>query len=195
MPNPWDRQPREAVYLPENAELPCPVCGQPTDSLKQYRYVNWAFFYLIGATLSQIFHRACPGCMRRFVARRAALNLVSANLLWFLLLLPWGLVLIAATYRRGHSRDVIRQVSPETAAVRLHQQMAVAGEVSWPRVWVILALLFAVVPILGLIFALVAWATNRNAAGWTRTGARIAVGITTVVHLALLVLFVAEVAG
>lgn len=195
MPNPWDRQPRQAVYLPEDAELPCPVCGQPTDSLKQYRYVNWVVFYLVGATYSQIYHRACPGCMRRFVARRAALNLLPANLLWFLLVLPWGVGLIVGTYRKGHSRDVIRHVAPEQAALREAQRMAAANEVSWPRVWAVVGVLFAVLPVIGLVFALIAWAATRKTSGWTRTASRVAVGLTAVVHLALLVLFAGEVAG
>lgn len=195
MRNPWDRQPRQAVYLPEDAEPDCPVCGQPTDSLKQYRYVNWVVFYLFGASYSHIYHRACPGCMRRFVARRAALNLFPANLLWFALVLPWGLGLFVATYRKGHSRDVIRLVSPGEAALREAERMAAANEVSWVRVSAVLGVLLAAVPVLGLAFALVAWSMTRNTTGWTRAAGRVAVGITAVVHLAVLVAFVGEVAG
>src|SRR6476646_677615 len=115
MPNPWDRQPRQATRppaeeLPADAELECPACGRPTDSLKQFRYVSWVLFYLVGALWQTAYYRACPPCMRRLIGRRMAWTLIPANLLWLLLILPWGLGLVVASYRKGHSPAVLKQV-------------------------------------------------------------------------------------
>ena len=184
MPNPWDLQPRASAWLDEDVELDCPVCANPTDSLKQYRYVGWVVFYLAGATYSTTYYRACPGCVRKFVARRAARNLVPANLLWPLLVLPWGLGLVVASYRRGHSAAVIRQITPAAAAAR----EAAAGEVSWGRVWVIVAVLFCWAPLFGPALAGVAYLTNRRAAGWKRTAAVAALVASVLAHVAFVVL-------
>jgi uncharacterized membrane protein len=187
MPNPWDRQPRQTFSLPADAALDCPVCGQPTDSLKQYRFVGWVVFYLFGAIWQTAFYRGCPRCVRGMIGRRMAWNLVPANLLWFLLVLPWGLGLIAASFRKGHSAAVLRGVTPELAAYRESQQIAAANEVSWPRVWAIVGLLFGLFPGVGLVLALIAWLTTRKQVGWVRAAGRIALGLSLLAHLALAV--------
>ncbi len=69
MANPWDRQPRESEWLSEPGELSCPVCGSATDSLKQYRFISWIVFYLIGATYQTAYYRGCPGCVRKLIAQ------------------------------------------------------------------------------------------------------------------------------
>jgi hypothetical protein len=189
MSNPWDRQRRAVTSLPDGAELPCPACGQPTDSLKQYRYISWVVFYLAGATWQTAHYRACPGCMRGLVGRRLAWNLLPANLLWPMLVLPWGLGLIVASYRKGHSPDVLRGVSPEAAAAREAAHLAAANEVSWGRVWVVVALLFCWVPLVGPVLALIAYLMNRHELGWKRRASLVALAVTGVVHLALAVLF------
>src|SRR5215831_15103377 len=122
MPNPWDRQPRQTTWLPEDTTLACPHCGQPTDSLKQYRFISWVVFYVIDAAYQLTYYRACPVCMRKLIARRAVWNLIPANLLWFVLVMPWGLGLIAATFRKGHSQDVLRNISLDQAIAREAQR-------------------------------------------------------------------------
>jgi len=188
MANPWDRQPRESVWLTEPGQLPCPVCSSATDSLKQYRFVSWVVFYLVGATYQVAFYRGCPACMRKLIARRTAWNLIPANLLWFVLVLPWGLWLVVASFRKGHSRDVIRNIAPEQAAYREAQQLAAAHEVSWGRVWVIVALLFFWAPLFGLLLAAIAYVTNRKSAGWKRTTSIVILALSVLLHVAMAVL-------
>ena len=191
MANPWDRQARESVWLTEPGQLPCPVCSSATDSLKQYRFISWVVFYLVGATYQMAFYRACPACMRKLIARRAAWNFIPANLLWFLLILPWGLWLIVASYRKGHSLDVLRQISPEQAAAREAAQVAAASEVSWGRVWVIIGFLVCWIPVIGLPFVLLAYLTNRKSADWKRRTAMILLMVNVMVSVALAVLIAA----
>ena len=188
MANPWERQARESVWIPEQGSLECPACGVSTDSLKQYRFISWIVFYLIGATYRSAIYRACPGCMRKFVAQRAAWNLIPANILWFALVLPWGLGLVVASFRKGHSRDVIRNISPDEAAIREARQIAAANEVSWGRVWLIVAVLFCWAPLFGLVLAILSFFTNRKSADWKRTASVVVLVISVLLHGAMLLL-------
>src|SRR5262249_1051738 len=113
----------------ENALLPCPVCFRLTDSLKQYRYVNWCVFFLAGAVWQGVVCRACPPCMRQLLWRRCLVNAVPAHLVWLVGLLPWALCLIAASYRLGPSRSVVAGVTP---AMVIAREMA-QRELSWAR--------------------------------------------------------------
>jgi hypothetical protein len=188
MPNPWDRQPRESVWLTEPGRLPCPSCESDTDSLKQYRYFSWVVCYLVGATYKMAFYRACPACMRKWIARRAAWNLITANVLWFALVLPWGLGLIIATFRKGHSRDVIRNIGPEEAAYREAERITAQNEVSWGRVWLIVAVLFCWAPLFGIMLAIIAVVTNRESADWKRPVAIVMLVISVLLHVGMAVL-------
>src|SRR5262245_44733212 len=95
--------------------LPCPVCGQLTDSLKQYRYLSWCVFFLTGAVWQAVVYRACPVCMRQFLWEKCWVNALPANLLWLVCLFPYALFLIAVSRCTGHSRPVLQGVTPERA--------------------------------------------------------------------------------
>ena len=185
MPNPWDRQPRESVWLPEGVELSCPVCARTTDSLKQYRYISRVLCYLLDFSYQTTYYRACPACMRSLIARRIARSIIPGNVVWLLLVLPWGLGLIVASFRKGHSQDVIRQITPEIATAAAD---AAANEFSWGRVWVIVAVLFCWVPLFGLVLAAFAYLTNRKSADWKRTASIAALTVSGLIHLAIAVL-------
>jgi hypothetical protein len=187
MPNPWDRQPR-TVPIAAAAALPCPLCGQATESLKQYQYVRWMVFYLVGASWQQLVLRACPRCMRGQIVRRMVWNIVPANVLWVVLLLPWGLGLLIASRRKGHSPAVLLNITPAMVAA----QHDAANEVSWGRVWVIVAVLFCWAPLFGPLLAGLAYFLNRHSVGWKRTASRIALGLSALIHIALVGLLVVE---
>jgi hypothetical protein len=173
---------------PENAILDCPACGRPTDSLKQYRYVDWCVFFLAGAVWQGVVLRACPACMRQLIWRRCLVNAVPAHLAWLAGLLPWGLGLIAASHRPGHSRWVVRGVTPEMVVAR---EMA-RREVSWARVSAVLSVLLFWLPLVGLAAAALACRQNRGTGGWTRRVSQASLTASALVHAALVVLFVAE---
>lgn len=186
--NPWDRQPRESNWLAEDATLPCPSCGRPTDSLKQYRYISWGLCYLVGFTYELAYYQACPACMRKLILRRAALNVVPANVLWPLLVLPWGLGLFVASFQKGHSPSVIRGLTPEM----LVAQEVAANELSWRRILAVLALLFCWFPVFGLGVAFGAWLVNRKSTDWRRRASQIAFVLGGLIHLVYLVLIIRE---
>lgn len=187
----WKRIERPAAAVREDDLADCPRCSQPTDSLKQYRCLKVCVFYLAGAVWQEEYVRACPGCMRRHLVRRCLINLPLANLLWPILVLPWTLVLVASSRRKGHSPEVISGRLPG----QIVAERAAAGEVSWGRVWAVVAVLFCWAPLVGLPFALLAWFTNRKSPGWKRTASIVALVVSGVVHLAIAVLLVVEAAG
>lgn len=190
MERPWERQARQSAWLVDPGALPCPVCDTPTPSLKQYQFVRWLVFYFAGAWWQTEYYRACPHCTRQWVARRAARNLLPANLLWFVLVLPWAVGLFVASYRRGHSAAVLRNVSPlEAARVEL-TRAAAANEVNWGRVWLLVGVPFGWVPVVGLPLALAAYFTNRRATDWKRPVARVVLAVSAAVHLIVAALVV-----
>jgi hypothetical protein len=170
--------------------LPCPVCGRETDSLKQYRYVSWCVFFLAGAIWQPVIYRACPVCMRRFLWKKCLANVLPAHILWLVGLLPWTLALIAASSRPGHSRAVRLGVTPAMAAAR---EMA-RGELSWGRVFAVLSLLLWWLPVIGLGFAAVAYFLNRWSPTWTNRASQVGFVAAGLVHVALAVLFLVEMA-
>jgi hypothetical protein len=181
---------QEAVFLS------CPVCGRLTDSLKQYRYMQWCVFLLAGVIYQHSDVRACPECMRAFVRRSLLINVVPANLVWLVGLLPWGLILLALSYRKGHSRGVRQAVEAEAAQARSpaavspfasREVLTVQGdEVSWHRVTVVLALLLCWLPVLGLITGAAAVVLNHRGQGWQKVCSWVGLIVSGVLHLVLL---------
>ena len=174
--------------MPENTLLPCPVCSRLTDSLKQYRYVTWCVFFLAGAVWQGVVCRACPVCMRQLLWRRCLVNAVPAHLVWLVGLLPWALCLIAASYRTGHSRAVVRGETPEMAVAREMAQR----EVSWARVSAVLSVLLFWLPLIGLVAGALAYWLNRQSPNWTRRVSQVSLSASALVHAVLVVLFVIE---
>src|SRR6266487_3053647 len=179
MANPWDHQQRESVWLLPEATLPCPRCGRMTDSLKQYRYVSRVLCYLIDFTYETTYYRGCPSCIRRLIARRVAWTMIPGNVVWLMLALPWGIGLIVASFRKGHSQDVIQQISPEMAAAI----DSAGGEFSLGRVLAIVAILCCWFPLFGLLVSTLAYFMNGKSLDWRRTVSRIALGVSGLVHV------------
>lgn len=173
---------------PDNELLPCPVCFQLTDSLKQYRYINWCVYLLAGAVWQGVVYRACPTCMRRFLWRRCLFSAIPAHLVWLVGLLPWALGLIVASYQPGHSLAVVQGVTPELAVAR---EMA-KQELSWGRVAAVLAVLLFWLPLVGLVAGGLAFWLNRRSEGWTRLAGQVSLTVSALVHVVLVVLFVIE---
>ncbi len=186
----------------ETRLLSCPVCGQQTDSLKEYRYVRWCVFLLAGAIYQAATFSACPRCMRGLLGRSLLINALPANVVWLVGLLPWGLILLSATYRQGHSRAV-RQALAMAEATQgktpvlggiaspfVAQEVVTAhGEdVSWPRVSAVVAILTCWLPYLGLLFGLWALYLNRGESGWQRVCSLIGVSVSGVLSLAVVLL-------
>ncbi len=89
--------------------IPCPVCKTPTNSLKRYTLVQLLVFVGIAYWMRRATHTACPDCMRSVLVKNIfSINILSANILWLLILLPYDLVLMAICGKEGHSNNITK---------------------------------------------------------------------------------------
>ena len=96
---------------PEFRTVECPACRRPTDSLKQFTMLRSLVFILVYAFWRLGTYTACPDCMRQIIRKNLlGLNILTANLLWVFIMLPWGLVQLWAAGSPGHSKGVIKQL-------------------------------------------------------------------------------------
>ena len=121
--------------------------------------------------------------MRRHLTRRCLRNVLPATLIWPFLVLPWTTVLFVASFRKGHSSAVISGIIPQQAAEQETAKRIAENEVSWGRVWVIVAVLFCWVPLFGLPFAILAYLLNRKSADWRRTASILALVTSVLIHV------------
>jgi hypothetical protein len=89
--------------------IPCPRCNQPTTSMKSYTMVQFMLFVWVFAFWRRQVVTCCPGCMRKEIALKTLINVIPANLLWFVIVAPWHTVLFCMTFAQGHS-DRVRNV-------------------------------------------------------------------------------------
>src|SRR5262249_3404466 len=91
---------------PEWPQLPCPTCGQLTDSLKQYaNFPHLVVFLLFFAVSQRATYVGCPSCMRAKIATQMLINLLTANIISPIILLIQACFLIP-TFMKGHSKSI-----------------------------------------------------------------------------------------
>ena len=83
----------------------CPECNGPSDSVKCYRMGVIVFLFVawFSSTKNQV---GCPKCIRYKIAEFCLTNLITANVLWPFIILPWSIILLLCSCSRGHSREV-----------------------------------------------------------------------------------------
>lgn len=178
MPNPWDRQPHDEHSF-ESGALPCPSCRKPTASLKQFAYVDWFVFYFVGVAASETHYRACPKCMRRFIARRAAYNIIPANVFWVLFVLPYGLLLTCKSFRTGHSPEVFLSATPQVTPPAPTGEAVTESADGFP---IVVGALLGWVPCVGFAFGLFAFVISLRHNGWRMWAGRWALLSALVAH-------------
>lgn len=101
--DPVDRYPpkRPPVTIP----APCPCCEKISGSIKCFTFTDW-FFIVIGMAAQKRREIACPGCMRGKIMTHSIVQLLTANLLWPIVILPHCVVLLMRTFSKGHSKEV-----------------------------------------------------------------------------------------
>lgn len=90
----------------ERLPIQCPECGDVSDSIKSYSFVDFAFFF-IAYKWGYDYHVACAKCMRRYILDQAVQGIGKAHLLWPIAYLPRLSVNFTRTFVKGHSEDVI----------------------------------------------------------------------------------------
>jgi hypothetical protein len=99
--------------------IACPVCHQPSDSVKRHGMANVVF---LGVYIwaQRVNHTGCPACMRRQIGNHVTslANVLGGNLMWpFFVAIP-GAIQLISTFRRGHSKAVRRLLEAEPAVRR-----------------------------------------------------------------------------
>ncbi len=95
-----------AQHVHGDTALPCPKCNQMTTSMKSYTMVQFLLFIWFFAFWRRQTLTLCPSCMRNELLMKTLINLIPANLLWLVLVLPWHTVLFCMTFADGHSSKV-----------------------------------------------------------------------------------------
>lgn len=89
-------------------EISCPECGQLSDSIKRYSMFDYFLFLFFAASHRKVTYTCCPSCMRKHIIKEGIFTwkIITANLLWLFLILPWSLILLLFSYTKGHSSSI-----------------------------------------------------------------------------------------
>jgi hypothetical protein len=99
----------------------CPSCHHVTDSLKVYDVVNLGFLF-IWVSVERETLVACLRCMRWRLLQWGGLQVISANLIWPLMVLPTLVFRLVTTLRRGGTK-----LERQTASGFLNVAVALDG--------------------------------------------------------------------
>lgn len=125
----------------QDVVIPCPVCGEPSDSIKRYFIFDLIVFILIYAWWRQGYYIACPRCIRKHILERMAVNLIPANFMWPILIFSVGIVEILLSYQKGHSTAVYKIIkeynlvpsasdnSSGSAGIQTYRQLYCGGNI------------------------------------------------------------------
>ena len=87
----------------------CPQCRQPSHSIKRLNSF-FAVCIVIGAWWQGQEVTACDKCMRQHIFKNALINIVTANIIWPIIILPTSLYNLYQTYRPGHSESIQQEI-------------------------------------------------------------------------------------
>lgn len=89
--------------------LPCPHCRQMTDSMK---FVNTGtlLFLVLAWSVQRVRIAGCPTCCQKSLVKRAAVNTVTANVLWPIIYLPWTIINLRKTVKPGHDPELLKEL-------------------------------------------------------------------------------------
>ena len=153
------------MQFEEIHEVPCPACGELTESLKQMRILSSGIAIPGAAVSHTVVRRSCPSCMRAYIWNKCLINGLCTLVVGYLVLIPYSLVLTLVTLRKGHSSAVLRGITPEMESLA----EGVYAPTSRQKMLATLAALMWLVPIFGLVFCQwVLWDTRWCVRGWVR---------------------------
>lgn len=89
---------------PDPNMLRCPECGQLTDSIKRFTLPHKWLYLGCYISYQNVIFTCCPHCMRKHILIKGfTYNILLANLLWPVVILPWSIVQLIRSYKKGHS--------------------------------------------------------------------------------------------
>lgn len=97
-----------------NIMISCPECGEDSSSIKHYTMIRWALFLFVAAQTQRVTYTCCPKCMRKHILWHGfTYNIITGNILWLILILPWSLILLIMSFTKGHSSSVLSMIGKE----------------------------------------------------------------------------------
>ena len=92
--------------------IQCPACSKPTESLKRYTLMDRLVFIGVAFWMRRRTYAACPDCMREILLKNTfSWNILLANLMWLIIILPYNGVLSIGSMTEGHSKSVIKMLN------------------------------------------------------------------------------------
>ena len=102
--------------LSEPMFIRCPECGMPTDSMKCYTLPHVFLFLFIFASWNSVTFTCCPHCMRKHILIKCfTYNILATNIMWPVIILPWGIFQLIRSFTKGHSKEVIGIINEHIA--------------------------------------------------------------------------------
>lgn len=102
------------TYSMVGISVPCPECGKMTDSLKVYRLPDLWICLGVWVRYATKGHVCCPSCMRKKILLHGfTYNIVTANLLWPFIIMPWSIVNLFRTRSKGHSKEIVLMLNEQ----------------------------------------------------------------------------------
>lgn len=90
-----------------NIYVNCPECGKESMSIKSYLMPRWLLFIGIFAQYQMVHYTCCPKCMRKHILIHGfTYNILTGNILWLIMGLPWYIVVLIMSFTKGHSKSV-----------------------------------------------------------------------------------------
>lgn len=105
-------KPKEAPNTgsrPSNAhEIACPSCGRKSDSIKRYTMFKSCLYLGCYMKWQMVTYTCCPDCMRKKILDEGVFTskIITANLFWLFVILPWAVIQLFMCGQKGHSKGV-----------------------------------------------------------------------------------------
>ena len=95
-------------YTIDNVPINCPECGQASSAIKCYSLPHYVIFLGIVAFWQKITFTCCPKCMLKHIFIKCfTYNIITANILYPFLVLPWGIIYLLRNITKGHSKEIV----------------------------------------------------------------------------------------
>lgn len=104
--------PKEAMntrYRSSNAhEIACPSCGRNSNSIKRYTMFKSCVYLGCYLSWEMVTYTCCPDCMRKKILDEGVFTtkILTANLFWLFIILPWAIIQLFLCGQKGHSKGV-----------------------------------------------------------------------------------------
>jgi hypothetical protein len=89
--------------------IDCPVCGRPTGNLKCYE-MGCVVFLCLAVSWNVQDEVGCPRCIRWMLLYYTLINVLTANVLWPILIFPVSILHLVSSFWPGHSLKVAERL-------------------------------------------------------------------------------------